>query len=189
MQLRKHGRIIKSTTRDFNEVVDKGTYYELILTDRKMYEKGRAKIDKKDLKKVASIGRWCLDSEGYVINGSKSIKMHRLIMGATDDYLVDHVKTGIKSKSDNRRKNLRLCTNLQNLWNMPKPVNNTSGYKGVSYKKHAGKWAAGININSKRKHLGYFNTPEEASLAYCAAAKALHKNFAHQSVKRQHGKT
>jgi hypothetical protein len=41
---------------------------------------------------------------------------------------------------------------------------NTSGYRGVScYRK---KWQAYITINNKNKHLGYFDTPEEAALAY-----------------------
>lgn len=42
--------------------------------------------------------------------------------------------------------------------------NNTSGYCGVS--SYGKKWVAHIGINDKNKHLGYFNTPEEAALAY-----------------------
>lgn len=44
--------------------------------------------------------------------------------------------------------------------------NNTSGYRGVSYFKRDKKWAAYININNKKKHLGYFNTPKLAARAY-----------------------
>ena len=51
---------------------------------------------------------------------------------------------------------------------------NTSGYRGVSYYKPTNKWHASIEIKQggKRKaiHLGYFDTPEAAALAYNEAA-------------------
>ena len=43
---------------------------------------------------------------------------------------------------------------------------NTSGYRGVSWKKGAGKWIVQIQINNKSKHLGYFTNSEEAARAY-----------------------
>jgi len=43
---------------------------------------------------------------------------------------------------------------------------NTSGYRGVSFHKGIGKWAARIHIESRNKHLGYFLNPLEAAKAY-----------------------
>ena len=43
-------------------------------------------------------------------------------------------------------------------------IDNTSGYRGVSRDKH--NWRAQIQIKGKKKFLGYFDTPEEASEAY-----------------------
>lgn len=40
---------------------------------------------------------------------------------------------------------------------------NTSGYSGVSFHKGTGKWAARVTVNSVRKQLGRFITPEEAN--------------------------
>ena len=39
---------------------------------------------------------------------------------------------------------------------------NTSGYTGVSYHKTKNKWTANIGINNKLKHLGQFDSKEEA---------------------------
>ena len=44
--------------------------------------------------------------------------------------------------------------------------NNTSGFKGVSYNKRAGSYQTCIHINSKKIHLGYFQTPVEGAIAY-----------------------
>jgi len=47
-----------------------------------------------------------------------------------------------------------------------KKPQNKSGYVGVYYHSAAGKWAACITRNGKAKHLGLFETPEQASSAY-----------------------
>ena len=45
-------------------------------------------------------------------------------------------------------------------------INNTSGYKGVSFHKVIGKWRARITIDYKEKYLGTFDTALEAAEAY-----------------------
>lgn len=42
---------------------------------------------------------------------------------------------------------------------------NTSGFKGVSFRKAQGKWTARLTIDGKRAHLGYFPTAEAAAAA------------------------
>lgn len=42
---------------------------------------------------------------------------------------------------------------------------NTSGYRGVSYHKGTGKWAATKTVGGVRKNLGLFTTPDEARQA------------------------
>lgn len=54
---------------------------------------------------------------------------------------------------------------------------NTSGFKGVSYRKDSGLWRARISINGKRIILGHFNTAEEAADAYNEASGNLHGEF------------
>lgn len=100
----------------------------------------------------------CLDRKSYLV--------HRLIFLMHHGYLpelLDHID---RNKLNNKIENLRECDKKVNSWNRDKQANNTSGFRGVSWNKAAGKWHAYIKIKGKRKHLGLFNTPEEASKAY-----------------------
>ena len=66
--------------------------------------------------------------------------------------------------------NCRFVTPKENMHNQRLlRSTNTSGYRGVSYFKRDKKWKAQITIDNKEKHIGYFNTPEEAAIAYDAA--------------------
>jgi hypothetical protein len=109
-------------------------------------------------------------------NGKRTtVRMHRLIMGATNSEKVDHIH---HLTLDNRKSELRLCTNSQNLCNRGAQDGNTSGYKGVSWHKGNKKWQAKITLNGKGTHLGYFPTPELAHEAYCQSAPEFHGEFA-----------
>lgn len=88
---------------------------------------------------------------------------------------VDHIDG---DKLNNNRRNLRWATTHENGRNAKMRSDNTSGYKGVSYHKSNGKWRSRINDCGKNRHLGYFDTAEEAAAAYRAAAICLHGEFA-----------
>ncbi len=106
---------------------------------------------------------------------SCAIHMHREIMGAADWEEVDH-KDG--NGCHNWEDNMRLVTSGENARNVGKRADNTSGYKGVYFKKQNQKWGAQIQVNREHRHLGYFDTPKEAHTAYVAAAKEIHGEFA-----------
>ena len=88
---------------------------------------------------------------------------------------VDHIDG---NKLNNCIENLRQATRSQNNQNVGKNSRCTSGYKGASFHKDTNKWQARIWVNGKRKHLGLYDTVEQASLAYQTAAYQLHKDFA-----------
>lgn len=109
------------------------------------------------------------------VNGRKII-LHRLLLGATNrSEIVDHINgDGL----DNRRLNLRICAQRENLRNRGINRNNTSGYKGVSWENHTNKWAAKIVVDGKTIHLGRFNDKQDAAIAYKIAAIRFHGRFA-----------
>jgi len=104
-----------------------------------------------------------------------TLRMHRLIMGAQPGEQVDHIQ---HLTLDNRKSELRLCTNSENLMNRGAQENNTSGFKGVGWNKRDQKWTAQIVLNGKNKSLGYYATPELAHEVYCRAAHELYGEFA-----------
>ena len=143
---------------------------------------GYCKIDKEDLDKVKSVGRWTLDADGYVLNGNPRVAMHRLIMNASDNQQVDHRKVGLKYRSDNRKKNLRMCSHSQNLCNTKINKRNKSGHKGVHWSNSRQSWIVSISFNNKRKHLGQYTDFDKACKMYQKASREIHKEFASKEL-------
>lgn len=96
----------------------------------------------------------------------KLFQVHHLIYymvsGVEPLQIVDH-QDG--NPLNNRFPNLRLTTESVNSRNKKMRSNNTSGYVGVSLNKQRSKWMAHITIDGKQKHLGYYDSPEEANQA------------------------
>ena len=77
--------------------------------------------------------------------------------------------------TDNRIKNLREVTNVENLQASTRiPKHNTSGFKGVYFNKKTKKWVAGISLEDKRRHLGSFDSPDDAYQCYLDAKSKMH---------------
>ncbi len=107
---------------------------------------------------------------------NQMVWLHKEIMGAKSADYVDH-RAG--NTLDDRKSNLRICTNAQNGQNRVRAnKNNTSGYKGVFWHKRAAKWMAQITVERKTKYLGLFQTIQAAAEAYNNAAMRLHGQFA-----------
>lgn len=102
------------------------------------------------------------------------IRMHMVLTPVPDGFQVDHIDgNGL----NNRRSNLRVATVAENAHNRKKPANNSSGFKGVHWRKSECKWVARIMVRGVRMNLGHFDDPKSAHDAYCEASKHLHGEF------------
>jgi len=121
------------------------------------------------------------------VNG-ETISMHRFILGLKkgDGQITDHIDD---NGLNNQKSNLRKCTAQQNRQNARKRRNICSSkYLGVWYFAPDSailneeipkiQWRAQICVNGKLKHLGTFNSEEQAALAYDLAAKKHFGEFA-----------
>jgi HNH endonuclease/AP2 domain len=77
---------------------------------------------------------------------------------------LDHING---NRSDNRLSNLRLVDNQVNAFNR-------AAAKGVSFHKATSKWEARIGINGQRRHLGLYESFDDARQAYLAAKQKYH---------------
>lgn len=124
-------------------------------------------IDKEDYENVMQF-YWHRNSEGYfytVVDG-EVIRLHRLVMNADKDELVDHVNHDL---SDNRKANLRCVGKIENGYNKRIRVDNSTGYPGVWWIEKSQKWRVSITVNKKRINLGYFYSFDDAVAARKAA--------------------
>lgn len=134
-----------------------------------------ALIDVEDIPRA--YGSWTAKRSGNCIyahakRDGAMITLHRFLLGKPD-MLVDHKN---RDGLDNRRANLRLSTLGQNQWNRKISRLSKTGLKGVH--KEGNRWMSYIDTDRKRTRLGVFSTPEEAHVAYRAAADKLHGDFA-----------
>jgi hypothetical protein len=105
----------------------------------------------------------------------KTIFMHRFILNANDGQIVDH-KNG--NGLDNRRANIRLCSQGQNLANMRNTQHHSSRFKGVYWYERVKKWQVNIRKDGRTQYLGRFYSEEVAARVYDAKAKELFGDFA-----------
>lgn len=122
-----------------------------------------------------------IDRTYYAVRNKirSKILMHREILGLKCG---DNVKTDHRNGDglDNRRENLRKCTDAENQHNQNHlRSKKTSVYKGVSWNKMNKNWRAAIWCNYKIYYLGSFGNEVDAAKAYDKAAKELFGEFAY----------
>jgi hypothetical protein len=112
--------------------------------------------------------------KGRVYAKSGKHYLHRIIMDAAKDRQVDHISG---DPLDNRRSNLRPCTNRQNSSNQ-RSRGGSSKYKGVHWNRKQSVWVASIHANYGTQYIGHFNFEEDAAKAYDTRAREVFGEFA-----------
>lgn len=129
-QFMRKGEITERTRYDKNNIILKEDCAYIELNSMSGEIIGFAKIDLEDVERIQ---QWHWSYVGkYVKSRTEGVKgwinLHRLLIDAPDDSLVDH-KNG--DTLDNRKSNLRLCNKSQNAMNTGIRSTNTSGCTGV----------------------------------------------------------
>lgn len=145
----------------------------------------RAKVDDESFHWLNQ-WKWCLSSKGYAVrsvclkdlNGritTKTILMHRLILGTLGGKDTDHVNG---NKLDNQIANLRIVSRSENAFNQGAHKDSWSGIKGVRWDTANRSWRSQIQVDGKFVHLGYFKDVNDAIDARNTAAVKYHGSFA-----------
>jgi hypothetical protein len=143
---------------------------KIFIINSKKHGRFNVLLDNEDYKKVVSLGKWNIHvvrGKPYVqkrMKGNKLTYLHRYLTGAERGQYVDHIN---HNTLDNRRSNLRICSNGANLRNGSLRPNNKTGHTGVYYfkKQPIRPWVAKIRVNYKYEHLGSFINYTDAVMA------------------------
>lgn len=185
-QIQEHGKIFERTTLSPNKFIIENDICSIILYNGNCIEIERA-LCNSIYYEIVNDYKWHLSTKGYVVTSWKDENnqrcdgyLHQLIIQLSnqivkDDQEIDHKDGNPLNCLDN---NLRICSKSQNKHNKGKQSNNKSGYKGVSWVRHAKKWQALITVNYKHIFLGLFDTKEDAARAYNITAIKYHGEFA-----------
>ncbi len=112
--------------------------------------------------------------------GKPKIYLHRLIMGACDGEIVDHING---DPLDCRRANLRIVTRSQNAANRSE-TKNQSGYRGAFYFPSKRKYQARITCEGGVYRGPYRKDAKQAAQDFDLLARALFSEFASYNFPR-----
>lgn len=127
----------------------------------------------------------CMSNDGYCTGAifGQTFRAHRVIWaiqsGTWPVNDVDHVN-GIRN--DNRWVNLREATRAQNALNRRSNAGSSSGYVGVSWCAPNKKWRVQTTLDGVKKHVGLFQTEEEAASAFDAIRANKNSEFVRKNL-------
>ena len=162
-----------------NDYIERDTYITMFTSKGEPFY-----VDKEDYDKVKDYC-WSNNGNGYIRANTPdgSVYLHQLITDCPKDLVPDHIG-GETTRNDNRKNNLRLGTQSQNMQNIPLRSNNTSGCTGVYWDKSRQKWQAQITYNKKVYYLGRFDNYEDAVNARITAEEEYFKEWSYINSQR-----
>lgn len=113
---------------------------------------------------------WYISRDGYALCNTTLKKMHRLILDANENQVVDHIN---RDKLNNTRENLRIVNRCENVHNQKKRTKTQNNYKGANYVKRLNLYQSRCRIYGNDFFLGYYDNEIAAGYAYNKKAKEL----------------
>lgn len=184
-QLHSHGEFLDNCPRTQNDLNDYriegdiayGGLYDGVTSE----QIDEFIIDTEDLLKV-KYHKWRF-SHSHIVTGLPAQGTQRelswVVLGLDNrietNIVVDHINCNPK---DNRKENLRICQQSENVRNKSFMSNNTTGFIGVSYRKDRDRWDPEIRRNGVRCHLGYTKDCKEAVYKRYYAEQLVFGEFA-----------
>lgn len=164
-QFKKFGEFKDSNQRgvfDPNEIRTNGNISEIDTYDQYGNVVETFILDNEDVEKLGDKKWRCVykNDKPYLFTGnqkSEKIYFHRLV--CPTEKQIDHISG---NTLDNRKSNLREVTIQDNMKNLQKKSNNTSGIRGVSYDKKRNVWRTDFTYEKTRYYLKGWNKKEQA---------------------------
>lgn len=146
------------------------------------YEDGNLiRTTKRGGEAIGSIAGWITSCNGKLyrkINiNKKTTYVHHVVFLMHNGYLPKYIDHIDGNSLNNKIENLRPATQSQNIANSKKSLSNSSGNKGVTFRKDTKKWKAQIMVNYKHISLGSFESKADAAEAYKKGAEKFFGKF------------
>ena len=179
------------TTKDLNNYIIKNNTAIFDLYSQRTSEKiAEFIIDKDDIEKV-KYHKWRI-SHSHVVTGLPAQHTQRelswVILNLDNrdeknkDIVVDHIDC---NPLNNRKSNLRICKQSDNILNKSFMSNNTSGFIGISFRSDRNRYDPEIRYKSIRCHLGYSKTLAEAVYRRYIAEKNIFGEYANKKILKE----
>lgn len=152
-QIKRNGMITNYTIHRKNNYIVENNVATLELYDKKGNIAEHTIIDKEDLDRVLQY-KWYYTSYGYAtttLKNHKNLFLHRYITKCPRNKVVDHIN---HNTLDNRKCNLKVCSQLENMQNLKKKA------RGITTLNRNGNTYYIVQL--KGKYLGCFKTLVEA---------------------------
>ena len=183
-QMLKYGHCLDSnprTTKDLNdfEINKEKNIAKIFLYNRKSEKISEAIIDLEDLDRMI-VFKWRYWRGRIYTGNTKPISLQHKVLNMEwgSDVVIDHINS---NPLDNRKSNLRVISQRNNLLNHTKSTRNTTGFTGLWYDDKRDKWCAEIKKDGLKCYLGRHDKKSDAIYARYLGEVYLYGEFRSQT--------
>lgn len=139
--------MLKKRLIEFNRHIIADEEVRIFFDNNKYWNNIPAIIDLEDLEKI-KYSRWHITKQGYVRDNNHKYLHNRIInfVGNPKYLVIDHINRNVL---DNRKINLRIISQKQNIHNRTELSKGISGIKNINYESSRNKWRVVKYIDGK----------------------------------------